>query len=78
MHRQIYISIAKSMAVVTHTLGDVEKSKTLIIKLEGLVKGDKDGSDNQSDSVKLFAILTLGEIGRIYSQIYEMFKLKTP
>lgn len=78
LSRQIYISIAKSIAIILHTFGDVNKSKKLILQLENLIYSKKLGEEDTSDSVQLFAILTLGEIGRIYSQTYEVVKTKTP
>uniref|UniRef100_A0A915D5U2 Monoacylglycerol lipase ABHD12 n=1 Tax=Ditylenchus dipsaci TaxID=166011 RepID=A0A915D5U2_9BILA len=69
LHRQAYISIAKSIAVVAHAHSDLNKASKLITKLQALL-----AADNQSDSVKLFAILTLGELGRIYSSVYSNIK----
>lgn len=77
LSRQIYISISKSVAVIIHTFGDFEKSKNLILKLEDLIY-TKQENEETSDSLQLFAILTLGEIGRIYSHIYEVVDTRTP
>lgn len=66
LNRQVYISIAKSIATVAHAYNDLNKTNTLIKKLHLLLTSKKD-----SDSVQLFAVLTLGELGRIYNDAFK-------
>lgn len=69
LHRQAYIGIAKSIASITKAFNDLEKANKLIIKLYTFLLSDSEKTV-ENDSIKLFAILTLGEVGRIY---YEAF-----
>jgi len=71
LHRQAYISIAKSIAVVAFAHSDVQKASKLIGKLQSQLN-----APTQTDSIKLFSILTLGELGRIYSSVYTAIKIE--
>uniref|UniRef100_A0A914C839 TATA-binding protein interacting (TIP20) domain-containing protein n=1 Tax=Acrobeloides nanus TaxID=290746 RepID=A0A914C839_9BILA len=66
LHRQAYISIAKSVATVALAYKDIGKAKSLVNELKITLNNPQ-----ISDSVHLFAILTLGELGRIYSAVYD-------
>lgn len=65
LHRQAYIGMAKAIAAVTKAFFDLEKANKLIVKLDAFLRSDS-SKTIENDSIKLFAILTLGEVGRIY------------
>lgn len=70
LHKQAYIGMAKAIASVTKAFYDLEKANKLIMKLNAFLQSDPTKTV-ENDSIKLFAILTMGEVGRIY---YGAFK----
>lgn len=61
LHRQAYSSIAKAVATVTQATSDNQKSTKLVTSLRNYLK------NQSSDSVRLYAILALGELGHTCS-----------
>ena len=74
MHRQAYISIGKAVATISHATGDQQKSEQLVNKLTALL--DRSKQNTTTDSLQLFAILTLGELGRIDYTIFDLMQKK--
>uniref|UniRef100_A0A914VPW0 TATA-binding protein interacting (TIP20) domain-containing protein n=1 Tax=Plectus sambesii TaxID=2011161 RepID=A0A914VPW0_9BILA len=66
LHKQAYLSIAKCAATVAAASGDDEKASELATKLATQLK-----SADTPDGVRLFSLLTLGELGRRCKHVYE-------
>uniref|UniRef100_A0A183C175 TIP120 domain-containing protein n=1 Tax=Globodera pallida TaxID=36090 RepID=A0A183C175_GLOPA len=67
LHRQTYSSIAKATATVAHSNADQNDSCALVLSLRDSFRNA--GPDN--DSVRLFSVLTLGELGRLCRSVFE-------
>nr|CAD2136226.1 unnamed protein product [Meloidogyne enterolobii] len=68
LHRQAYSSIAKAVATVTQATSDNKKSAKLVTTLRNYLK------NQSSDSVRLYAILALGELGHSCSETIDAAK----
>jgi len=66
LHRQSYSSIAKTTATVAHATGDQQKTTKLVMSLR-----DALSRPSTLESLRLFSILTLGEIGRQCGSVIE-------
>lgn len=65
-HRQTYISIGKAIATILHATNDKTKACELIKKYEELLK-----NPTTTDSIQLFSLIFIGELGRVYPAAYE-------
>uniref|UniRef100_A0A915M4M9 TATA-binding protein interacting (TIP20) domain-containing protein n=1 Tax=Meloidogyne javanica TaxID=6303 RepID=A0A915M4M9_MELJA len=68
LHRQAYSSIAKAVATVAQATSDNKKSAKLVTTLRNYLK------NQSSDSVRLYAILALGELGHSCSETIDAAK----
>uniref|UniRef100_A0A915PB19 TATA-binding protein interacting (TIP20) domain-containing protein n=1 Tax=Meloidogyne floridensis TaxID=298350 RepID=A0A915PB19_9BILA len=68
LHRQAYSSIAKAVATVTQATSDNKKAAKLVTTLRNYLK------NQSSDSVRLYAILALGELGHSCSETIDAAK----
>jgi cullin-associated NEDD8-dissociated protein 1 len=69
LHRQSYNSIAKAVATVTQATSDNQKSSKLVTSLRNSLK-----DQHSSDSIRLYAILALGELGHCCSSLIDSGK----
>ncbi|KAK0411409.1 hypothetical protein QR680_005641 [Steinernema hermaphroditum] len=65
--RQAFMSISKCCAVVCRYSGELQKTVQLTAKFAQQL--NIDGPENEN--VRLFSLLCLGEIGRIYTNVYD-------
>ncbi|KAL3107838.1 hypothetical protein niasHT_017070 [Heterodera trifolii] len=67
LHRQTYSSIAKATATVAQSNADQADSRTLVLSLRDAFRN----AGPVNDSVRLFSVLALGELGRLCRSVFE-------